>query len=156
MMRSPLDCYISRPRQVLTMADEDNHVNKNKLKVPFVCGCRNLGEALRRIAEGAAMIRTKGEAGTGNVVEAVRHAKAVHSEIRRLQAMDEVPPPPSRLPPCSMDPAAPGRRRLALPGNESRVVECPDVFKHEAFKPIEVPRGDATVSGVSRVSSVRS
>lgn len=55
--------------QVLTMADEDNHVNKSKFTIPFVCGCRNLGEALRRIAEGAAMIRTKGEAGTGNVVE---------------------------------------------------------------------------------------
>merc|ERR1719164_335483 len=62
--------------EVLTMADEENHINKNKFKVPFVCGCRNLGEALRRVAEGAAMLRTKGEAGTGNVVEAVRHARA--------------------------------------------------------------------------------
>ena len=70
------------------MADEDNHVNKNKFNIPFVCGCRNLGEALRRVAEGAAMIRTKGEAGTGNVVEAVRHARAVHSEIRKVQSMD--------------------------------------------------------------------
>ncbi len=75
--------------EVLTPADEDNHTNKHKFKVPFVCGCRNLGEALRRIAEGAAMIRTKGEAGTGNVVEAVRHARTVMGEIRRLKGMDE-------------------------------------------------------------------
>jgi len=73
--------------EVLTPADEEHHIDKHKFKVPFVCGCRNLGEALRRIAEGAAMIRTKGEAGTGNVVEAVRHARAVMSEIRRLQSM---------------------------------------------------------------------
>merc|ERR1719261_1109180 len=64
--------------EVLTVADEDNHINKNKFKVPFVCGCRNLGEALRRVAEGAAMLRTKGEAGTGNVVEAVRHIRTLH------------------------------------------------------------------------------
>jgi pyridoxal 5'-phosphate synthase pdxS subunit len=75
--------------EVLTPADEEHHINKLKFKVPFVCGCRNLGEALRRIGEGAAMIRTKGEAGTGDVVEAVRHARAVHGEIRRLTAMDE-------------------------------------------------------------------
>jgi len=75
--------------EVLTIADEENHINKHKYKVPFVCGCRNLGEALRRIAEGAAMIRTKGEAGTGNVVEAVRHARSVQREIKRLQTMDE-------------------------------------------------------------------
>lgn len=75
--------------EVLTPADEENHINKHKFKVPFVCGCRDLGEALRRIAEGAAMIRTKGEAGTGNVVEAVRHARAVYGAIRRLQSMDE-------------------------------------------------------------------
>ncbi len=75
--------------EVLTPADEEHHINKHKFTVPFVCGCRNLGEALRRIAEGAAMIRTKGEAGTGNVVEAVRHARAVMGEIRRLQTMDE-------------------------------------------------------------------
>ncbi|MBI1281388.1 MAG: pyridoxal 5'-phosphate synthase lyase subunit PdxS [Anaerolineaceae bacterium] len=75
--------------EVLTPADEANHVNKHKFKVPFVCGCRNLGEALRRISEGAAMIRTKGEAGTGDVVEAVRHARQVYSEIRRLTSMDE-------------------------------------------------------------------
>ncbi|MEW5953419.1 MAG: pyridoxal 5'-phosphate synthase lyase subunit PdxS [Bacillota bacterium] len=73
--------------EVLTPADEQYHVNKNEFKVPFVCGCRNLGEALRRIAEGAAMIRTKGEPGTGNVVEAVRHMRMVMSEIRRLQNM---------------------------------------------------------------------
>jgi pyridoxal 5'-phosphate synthase pdxS subunit len=75
---------------VLTIADEENHIDKNNFKVPFVCGCRNLGEALRRIAEGAAMIRTKGEAGTGNVVEAVRHARTVQREIRKVQNMDEV------------------------------------------------------------------
>jgi pyridoxal 5'-phosphate synthase pdxS subunit len=75
--------------EVLTPADEENHINKHAFKVPFVCGCRNLGEALRRIAEGAAMIRTKGEAGTGDVVEAVRHGRAVLSEIRRLTSMDE-------------------------------------------------------------------
>src|SRR5205809_416548 len=75
--------------EVLTPADEEHHINKHKFKVPFVCGCRNLGEALRRVAEGAAMLRTKGEAGTGNVVEAVRHARSVYSEIRRLQSMDE-------------------------------------------------------------------
>ncbi|HIP97669.1 MAG TPA: pyridoxal 5'-phosphate synthase lyase subunit PdxS, partial [Anaerolineae bacterium] len=63
--------------EVLTPADEEHHIDKHAFKVPFVCGCRNLGEALRRIGEGAAMIRTKGEAGTGNVVEAVRHARAV-------------------------------------------------------------------------------
>ncbi len=72
--------------EVLTPADEEHHVNKHDFKVPFVCGCRNLGEALRRIGEGAAMIRTKGEAGTGDVVEAVRHARAVLGEIRRLQS----------------------------------------------------------------------
>jgi pyridoxal 5'-phosphate synthase pdxS subunit len=73
--------------EVLTPADESHHIDKHAFKVPFVCGCRNLGEALRRIAEGAAMIRTKGEAGTGNVVEAVRHARAVLGEIRRLHSM---------------------------------------------------------------------
>ncbi len=75
--------------EVLTPADEEHHINKHKFSVPFVCGCRNLGEALRRITEGAAMIRTKGEAGTGNVVEAVRHARAVNGDIRRIQNMDE-------------------------------------------------------------------
>ncbi len=73
--------------EVLTPADEMYHVNKHDFKIPFVCGCRNLGEALRRIGEGAAMIRTKGEAGTGDVVEAVRHARTVLGDIRRLQVM---------------------------------------------------------------------
>src|SRR5881275_132521 len=73
--------------EVLTPADESNHIDKHAFKVPFVCGCRNLGEALRRISEGAAMIRTKGEAGTGNIVEAVRQLRAVLSEIRKLQSM---------------------------------------------------------------------
>jgi len=75
--------------EVLTPADESHHVWKHDFKVPFVCGCRELGEALRRIAEGAAMIRTKGEAGTGNIVEAVRHMRAVQDELRRLQALPE-------------------------------------------------------------------
>jgi len=73
--------------EVLTPADEQHHINKHTFKVPFVCGARNLGEALRRIGEGAAMIRTKGEPGTGNVVEAVRHMRVVMGEIRRLQNM---------------------------------------------------------------------
>jgi len=75
--------------EVLTPADESHHIYKHEFKIPFVCGCRNLGEALRRIGEGAAMIRTKGEAGTGDVVEAVRHARAVLGEIRRLQSMPD-------------------------------------------------------------------
>ena len=75
--------------EVLTPADEAHHIDKQGFKVPFVCGCRNLGEALRRIGEGAAMIRTKGEAGTGDVVEAVRHARSVLGEIRRLTTMRE-------------------------------------------------------------------
>jgi pyridoxal 5'-phosphate synthase pdxS subunit len=75
--------------EVLTPADEAHHINKHAFRIPFVCGCRNLGEALRRIGEGAAMIRTKGEAGTGDVVEAVRHARAVLGDIRRLQTMPE-------------------------------------------------------------------
>ena len=70
--------------EVLTPADEENHIDKNKFKLPFVCGCRNLGEAVRRINEGAAMIRTKGEAGTGNVVEAVRHQRQITREIAAL------------------------------------------------------------------------
>ncbi len=74
--------------EVLTPADEENHVNKHHFKVPFVCGCRNLGEALRRVSEGAAMLRTKGEAGTGDVVEAVRHARAVQRDIRMLTSID--------------------------------------------------------------------
>ena len=74
--------------EVLTPADEAHHINKHAFTVPFVCGCRNLGEALRRIAEGAAMIRTKGEAGTGDVVEAVRHARSVMGAIRQLTTMD--------------------------------------------------------------------
>jgi pyridoxal 5'-phosphate synthase pdxS subunit len=73
--------------EVLTPADEAHHVNKHDFKVPFVCGCRDLGEALRRIGEGAAMIRTKGEAGTGNIVEAVRHMRTVMDEIRKIKGM---------------------------------------------------------------------
>lgn len=75
--------------EVLTPADEENHIDKHNFRIPFVCGCRNLGEALRRIGEGAAMIRTKGEAGTGNVVEAVRHMRTVKREIRALTVMDQ-------------------------------------------------------------------
>ncbi|MBP2146779.1 pyridoxal 5'-phosphate synthase pdxS subunit [Methanofollis sp. W23] len=75
--------------EVLTPADEEYHIEKSKFTVPFVCGARNLGEAMRRINEGAAMIRTKGEAGTGNVVEAVRHMRAIQGEIREIVGMDE-------------------------------------------------------------------
>lgn len=75
--------------EVLTPADDEHHIIKHPFKVPFVCGCRNLGEALRRIGEGAAMIRTKGEAGTGDIVEAVRHMRAVIQGIRRLERMDK-------------------------------------------------------------------
>ena len=75
--------------EVLTPADERHHINKHAFKVPFVCGCRDLGEALRRIGEGAAMMRTKGEAGTGNIVEAVRHMRTVWDDIRKLQNMPE-------------------------------------------------------------------
>src|SRR2546425_2071230 len=75
--------------EVLTPADEKYHVDKHAFKIPFVCGARELGEALRRISEGAAMIRTKGEAGTGNVVEAVRHMRSIMGDIRRLQTLSE-------------------------------------------------------------------
>lgn len=75
--------------EVLTMADDVHHIDKTQFSVPFVCGCRNIGEALRRVAEGASMLRTKGEAGTGNVVEAVRHARTVQAEIRRLKSLSK-------------------------------------------------------------------
>jgi pyridoxal 5'-phosphate synthase pdxS subunit len=88
--------------EVLTPADEANHIDKWAFSVPFVCGATDLGEALRRIAEGAAMIRTKGEAGTGNVVEAVRHMRAIQSGIRRLGSMD-----PSELPTAAKELRAP-------------------------------------------------
>lgn len=74
--------------EVLTPADEENHIDKHAFKIPFVCGCRDLGEALRRVGEGAAMIRTKGEAGTGNIVEAVRHMRTINREIRRLTTLE--------------------------------------------------------------------
>ena len=82
--------------EVLTPADEAHHIDKWQFKVPFVCGATNLGEALRRIAEGAAMIRTKGEAGTGNVVEAVRHIRLITGEIRRLGSLGEMSCRPRR------------------------------------------------------------
>ena len=75
--------------EVLTPADEQNHIDKSKFKIPFVCGCRNLGEALRRIGEGAALLRTKGEAGSGNIVEAVRHMRLVNDSLRRLTLLDD-------------------------------------------------------------------
>ena len=75
--------------EVLTPADEEFHLNKNTFTVPFVCGCRDLGEASRRIAEGAAMLRTKGEPGTGNIVEAVRHMRKVNAQVRKVVGMDE-------------------------------------------------------------------
>ena len=85
--------------EVLTPADEEHHIDKRSFRVPFVCGCRNLGEALRRIAEGAALIRTKGEAGTGDIVEAVRHLRAIGREIRGLGGLrpDELPTEAKRL-----------------------------------------------------------
>jgi pyridoxal 5'-phosphate synthase pdxS subunit len=88
--------------EVLTPADEVFHINKKDFRIPFVCGARNLGEALRRIAEGASMIRTKGEAGTGNVVEAVRHMREIQSAIRRLKGL-----PPAELANAAKDLAAP-------------------------------------------------
>jgi pyridoxal 5'-phosphate synthase pdxS subunit len=88
--------------EVLTPADEQNHIDKWSFDVPFVCGATNLGEALRRIGEGAAMIRTKGEAGTGNVVEAVRHMRTIQSEIKALTLVDE-----SVLPTCAIHHHAP-------------------------------------------------
>ena len=75
--------------EVLTDADEDNHINKHKFNIPILCGCRNLGEALRRISEGASMLRTKGEAGTGNVLNAVKHARSIQQQIKIVQHMDE-------------------------------------------------------------------
>jgi pyridoxal 5'-phosphate synthase pdxS subunit len=99
--------------EVLTPADEANHIDKWPFTVPFVCGAIDLGEALRRISEGAAMIRTKGEAGTGNVVEAVRHMRAIRSGIRRLQSLDE-----TELPAAAKDLRAPLElvRRVAVEG----------------------------------------
>jgi pyridoxal 5'-phosphate synthase pdxS subunit len=99
--------------EVLTPADEANHIDKWQFEVPFVCGAIDLGEALRRIAEGAAMIRTKGEAGTGNVVEAVRHMRAIQGGIRRLQSTDE-----AELPSAAKDLRAPLElvRRVAAEG----------------------------------------
>src|SRR6058998_694410 len=88
--------------EVLTPADEAHHIDKWKFTVPFVCGATNLGEALRRIAEGAAMIRSKGEAGTGNVIEATRHMRAIGGEIRRLQSLD-----PAELPAAAKELGAP-------------------------------------------------
>src|ERR671916_446720 len=88
--------------EVLTPADEANHIDKWDFAVPFVCGATNLGEALRRIGEGAAMIRSKGEAGTGDVAEAVRHMRAIRAEIRRLGTLDE-----SELPTAAKELAAP-------------------------------------------------
>ena len=75
--------------EVLTPADEEYHINKHPFKVPFVCGCRDIGEALRRISEGAAMLRTKGEAGSGNIVEAVRHMRAIQKELKRITTLDD-------------------------------------------------------------------
>merc|ERR1711976_919650 len=84
-----IECDYIDESEVLTMADERHHIDKHNFTCPFVCGARNLGEALRRIAEGAAMIRTKGEAGTGNVWQAVKHARCIRREIALAQSMDE-------------------------------------------------------------------
>ncbi|MCB1134952.1 MAG: pyridoxal 5'-phosphate synthase lyase subunit PdxS [Chlamydiia bacterium] len=83
-----LDVDFIDESEVLTVADEDNHIYKHNFRIPFVCGCRNLGEALRRIGEGAAMIRTKGEAGTGDIVEAVRHMRTIMGQMRQLTLLD--------------------------------------------------------------------
>jgi len=107
--------------EVLTPADEANHIDKRAFKVPFVCGATNLGEALRRIAEGAAMIRSKGEAGTGNVVEAVRHIRRITAEIRRLGSLD-----PGELPSAAKELQAPLElvREVARAGRLPVVLFC--------------------------------
>ena len=107
--------------EVLTPADEAHHINKHPFKVPFVCGCRNLGEALRRIGEGAAMIRTKGEAGTGNVVEAVRHLREITDGIRRVQQA-----PPEELMTIAKEYGAPYEliREIAATGKLPVVMFC--------------------------------
>ena len=101
--------------EVLTPADEVNHIDKHDFKVPFVCGCRDLGEALRRINEGAAMIRTKGEAGTGNIVEAVRHIRALQSGIRASR--------PCATTSCSSRPRS-SRRRTSWSRTSPRTASC--------------------------------
>src|ERR1700735_3742086 len=107
--------------EVLTPADESNHIDKWDFKVPFVCGATNLGEALRRIGEGAAMIRSKGEAGTGDIVEAVRHLRKIRSEIRRLTVMD-----PEELPSAAKELQAPLPlvRQIAAAGKLPGVLFC--------------------------------
>ncbi len=99
--------------EVLTPADEAHHIDKWAFKVPFVCGATNLGEALRRIGEGAAMIRSKGEAGTGNVVEAVRHIRLITGEVRRLQSLSEMELPTRRQGAAGAARAREGRGRDA-------------------------------------------
>ncbi len=95
--------------EVLSPADEAHHIDKWQFTVPFVCGATNLGEALRRLAEGAAMIRSKGEAGTGNVIEAVRHMRSISAGIRRLAGLSCSPPPRNWAPPTSWSPRSPAR-----------------------------------------------
>jgi len=114
--------------EVLTPADEEHHVDKRGFTVPFVCGCRDLGEALRRISEGAALLRTKGEAGTGNVVEAVRHLRAVGSGIRRLATLrgDELHAEAKQLQaPYEMVADVAGRGRLPVPNFAAGGVATP-------------------------------
>ena len=113
--------------EVLTPADEAYHVDKHAFTVPFVCGCRDLGEALRRIGEGAALVRTKGEAGTGNIVEAVRHMRAVTSAIRRLGTLgpEELMREAKDLGRALRARAARGRRRAACPCPTSRPAASP-------------------------------
>jgi pyridoxal 5'-phosphate synthase pdxS subunit len=107
--------------EVLTPADEANHIDKTQFRIPFVCGATNLGEALRRIGEGAAMIRSKGEAGTGDIVEAVRHLRRIRGEIRRLTMLD-----PDEIPTAAKELAAPLElvRRVAADGRLPVVVFC--------------------------------
>ncbi len=113
--------------EVLTPADEENHIWKHDFKVPFVCGARNLGEALRRIAEGAAMIRTKGEAGSGNIVEAVRHMRAITGEMRRLTTLRG-------------DELVRTAKELGAPWNSSRKWRAPVSFRCQISPLAESPR----------------
>ena len=140
--------------EVLTPADETNHVWKHDFKVPFVCGCRDLGEALRRISEGAAMIRTKGEAGTGNIVEAVRHARSVMGEIRKIQNMSE-----GRAggggqgAGCTRGAGAGGEAPGAAAGGQLRSGRCGDSRRQRAD---DAARRGRRVRGLGRIQGRRS
>ena len=133
--------------EVLTPADEANHIDKWAFKVPFVCGATNLGEALRRIGEGAAMIRSKGEAGTGDIVEAVRHLRAIRAEIRRLSTLDE-----AELPTAAKELAVAARPRP--PGRRGRAPAGRPVLRRRHRHPGRRVAGDAA-RGRGRVRRLR-